>query len=174
MYTGSAMDGIARIFLGESGSQALGQRLQTAAGNLSMAPGVAGAYVLYYEHVYPGCMDDNPLAYERTVDYEWVTSNAMGTVLSRSPAWSVTQEFHINRRFQYVFEHMGDVEKGNAVVTDMFLGRPGAIRLVDAMGAVTSSMHQFGCDSAEIRQLETNVLSYFGEAIVRMNGAGPR
>jgi hypothetical protein len=170
MYRGSAMDGIARILLGNSGSAQLGQTLQTAAANLSIVSGVAGAYVLYYEHVYPRCMDAEPLVYERTIDYEWVTKNAMGNVLSRSPAYSVKQKFRVNHRFKYLFDHMGDVEKGNAVVTDTFLGRPGAIRLADAMLATTRSMDKFECDSPEMRRLETNMSAYFGEAVRRMNG----
>ncbi|MCB1876876.1 MAG: hypothetical protein KDH88_12965 [Chromatiales bacterium] len=171
LYKGSATDGLARLFFGKQGSQQFGQKLQSAAANLSMVTSVAGAYVLYYEHAYPKCMDGNPLIYTRTREYEWVTKNGLGQVLSRSPGWSVTDKFHINHRHQYIWEHMGDIEKGNAVMTDLFLGKPGAIRLTDALTAMTGSMQQFTCDSQEMRQLESRMLSYFKLAVGKMRRA---
>jgi hypothetical protein len=96
MYEGSAMDALGRVFSSSAGSNRLGQNMRAVATNLSMVTSVVDVYVLYYEHVYPDCMDDQPLVYKRTREYEWVTTNSVGTVLSRSPGWSETDTFNIN------------------------------------------------------------------------------
>ncbi len=171
MYEGSAMDALGRVFFGSAGSNRLGQNMQAMAANLSMVTSVVGVYVLYYEHVYPDCMDDQPLVYKHTREYEWVTTNSMGTVLSRSPGWSETDTFNINRRFKYAWEHMDDIEKSNAVLSDLFFGKRGAIRLSDAMTGMSRSMRQFSCDSKEMQQLESNMLSYFRSCVDKMNHA---
>ena len=61
----------------------------------------------------------------------------MGTVLSRSPGWTETDMFNINGRFKYVWDHIGDIEKSNALFTDMIFGKRGAIRLSDAMSGIS-------------------------------------
>jgi hypothetical protein len=157
------------FFIGEAGSHQIGQKLQAAAANLIMVTSVAGFYIIYYEHAYPNCMDANPLVYQRTRKYEWVTKNSMGMELSRSPGWTETDTFIINRRFKYVWDDMGDIEKSNAVLVDMSLGKPGAIRLADAMSGMSRSMQRFACNSEEMQRLESNRLAYFKSAVRKMN-----
>lgn len=169
LYKGSGLDALVQLFGGQVSSNKLEQVLHDGFANLSMVTSVAGAYVLYYEHAYPDCMDRNPLVYTRTREYEWVKRNNMGTVLSHSPGWTDTDKFKINRRFKYVWDHMGAIEKADIALYDMFLGKSGAIRLIDAMNSTTGAMQRHACDSAEMRQLETNMLAYFRSAMERLN-----
>jgi len=132
---------------------------------------VAVAYVTYYEHVYPDCMDENPRTFERSIQHEWVTRNALGQVLKTSPAWTERQVFRINARFLEVWEHKGSIEQGNAILTDTVFGRPGAIRVSDAMAATTATMHRFSCNSNEMKLFEKHLLGHFRDSVERMQRA---
>lgn len=125
----------------------------------------------YYEHAYPDCMDARPRTFERSIQHEWVTTNALGQVLKTSPAWTERQVFRINARFMEVWERKGSIEQGNAIFTDAAFGRPGAIRVSDAMSAATATMHRFKCDSSEMQRFEKNLLTHFHDSIERMERA---
>ncbi len=85
-------------------------------------------------------MDAKPLEYQRTKQYEGVTTNGFDAVLSRLSGRTETEIFHKNHCFKDVCEHMGEIEKGNLMLVDSFLGRPGAIRMVDAMYSTSQAM----------------------------------
>ena len=171
LYKGSAQEALVRLFQGPATAASLGEKQRKVAEHYSLAIPVAVAYVTYYEHAYPDCMDASPRTFERSIQHEWVTTNALGQVLKTSPAWTERQVFRINARFMEVWDRKGSIEQGNAIFTDAHFGRPGAIRVSDAMSAATATMHRFKCDSSEMQQFEKNLLTHFHDSIERMERA---
>lgn len=113
-------------------------------------------------------MDAKPLEYQRTKQYEWVTTNGFDAVLLRLSGRTETEIFHINHYFKDVWEHMDEIEKGNLMLVDSFLGRPGAIRMVDAMYTTSQAMQKYSCNSSEMKNLKNYMLAYFKHMVGKM------
>lgn len=171
LYKGSGHEALMRLFQGPAAAARYGDAHRKVLENYSLVIPVAVAYIVYYEHAYPTCMDARPHEFGRTIEHEWVTKNALGQVLKTSPAWTERQVFRINDRFMEVWKHKGSIEQANTVFLDTVFGRPGAIRVADAMGGVTAAMHQFPCDSEPMQRLDRNLLNYFNDSLKRIRAA---
>jgi hypothetical protein len=139
-----------------------GQRLQRMAAAVSMATPLAGAYIASYEHLFPAeCMDANPVEVTKTIQHQGaVWRNLMGVEISRTPAWTERRHFRINGRFEAVFLKVTD-EFRRQQGLDIFLARPGQMRLTDVIASLQEAMRSHRCDGPEMQLLERRLMDRF-------------
>jgi TPR repeat protein len=157
--------GIYSLYAVLSGGRFSGDGIQKtmseATANLSLVGPLTVAYIVNYEHIYPGCMDKSPLIYEQTTISQTVFKNFLGFEVYSSLPVTSTQQFRVNRRFKDVFDNLGSADSSGAGFSDWLFGDPKAIKLLDVLADMRQAMRDNKCNSQVMRQLETNMLAKY-------------
>lgn len=154
------MDGIARLAGFKINTQkALEKSLDTA----SLIVPLFAVYLVDYQFRYKACLDKHPKQYTVTTRSKTVYQDGYGTHLYEVPNPDVVKNFTVNRRFVHVFEAVGLSNPDSALgqLVDNMFGSSGRINVSDVTSGTRQMMNKFKCNSPTIKQMETNMLSFF-------------
>ncbi|MBL9195555.1 MAG: hypothetical protein JNJ82_24570 [Opitutaceae bacterium] len=125
----------------------------------TLASGLLVAFAFDYEHVYPACMDPDPVPFKVLIQRETKVRNGLGLMVRTIPAGTTTVTHLVNRRHAAAVEDLGIADPDNRVVFEVLIGQAGSpVSYANVGTGLSRAMQEYPCSSEVIRRIEAGLL----------------